>query len=394
MVTGPQQHPSAGPPPIPARCSRPTAESPTLGRTDPQHSAKRKKRTGRSLLPQHQLSAQRPAGSGWEAPLPRDLCTNPAAAPAPVSPSFQPPTLPSMSLPLSGKMASALPSLPLHGAHPPRLAGAGLPRRSQTAAILLVGWSAGRARRALSVHFTKALCALEASGGGLGAAGGWRGRVGWGGTARGVRRAAPNTGGRIDSEARSLGHRTRPLPPPQHPAGGRHYSQLRPLVANLKERGKFSSRSARRTAWRRSGGGVGGLSGPASGLCGAPSDCRGLRWQRSFPQSVRELRSFPSAPIPVLLQGTARGNGSALCGPGGPLGAAAPPTTSPPRSARPQPLRRSEGGEAAAGVSFDAHQGLSEPPSVRKRGAPDKSGAGSRSPASMEPPHAGDWRSH
>ncbi|XP_068016995.1 uncharacterized protein [Melanerpes formicivorus] len=45
-----------------------------------------------------------------------------------------------MSLPLSGKMASALPSLPLHGAHPPRLAGAGLPRRSQTAAILLMGY--------------------------------------------------------------------------------------------------------------------------------------------------------------------------------------------------------------------------------------------------------------
>lgn len=44
-----------------------------------------------------------------------------------------------MSLPLSGKMASALPSLPLHGAHPPRLTGAGLPRRSQTAAILLTG---------------------------------------------------------------------------------------------------------------------------------------------------------------------------------------------------------------------------------------------------------------
>lgn len=193
MVTGPQQHTSAGPPPIPARCSRPTAESPALGRTDPQHSAKRKKRTGRSHLPRHQLSAQRPAGSGWEAPLPRDLCTNPAAAPAPVSPSFQPPTLPSMSLPLSGKMASALPSLPLHGAHPPRLAGAGLPRRSQTAAILLVGWSAGCTRRALSVHFTKALCALTENGGGQGAAGGWWGRAGRGrngerGPARGPER--------------------------------------------------------------------------------------------------------------------------------------------------------------------------------------------------------------
>lgn len=74
--------------------------------------------------------------------MPWDLCTNPAAtaaAAAPVPPSLQPPTLPSMSLPLSGKMASALPSLPLHGAHPPRLTGAGLPRRSQTAAILLTG---------------------------------------------------------------------------------------------------------------------------------------------------------------------------------------------------------------------------------------------------------------
>lgn len=138
---------------------------------------------------------------------------------------------------------------------------------------------------------------------------------------------------------------------------------------------------------------MGGLSGPASRRCGALSDCRGLGRQRSFPQSVRERRSFPSAPIPVLLRETARGERSALCGPGGQLGSAAPPATSPPRSARPQPLRRSEGGEAAAGVSFDAHQGLSESPSVRKRGAPDKSGAGSRCPASMEPPHAGDRRS-
>lgn len=83
---------------------------------------------------------QNPTGTSSKAPLPWDLCTNPAAAAAaPVPPSLQPPTLPSMSLPLSGKMASALPSLPLHGAHPPRLTGAGLPRRSQTAAILLTG---------------------------------------------------------------------------------------------------------------------------------------------------------------------------------------------------------------------------------------------------------------
>lgn len=52
-----------------------------------------------------------------------------------------------------------------------------------------------------------------------------------------------------------------------------------------------------------------------------------------------------------------------------------------------------EGGGAVAGVSFDAHQGLSEPPSVRKLGAPDKSWAGSSYPASMEPPQSGDWRS-
>ncbi|KAM6301716.1 uncharacterized protein O3Q21_013316 [Podargus strigoides] len=59
------------------------------------------------------------------------------------------------------------------------------------------------------------------------------------------------------------------------------------------------------------------------------------------------------------------------------------------RASAPPAIRLSEGGEAAAGVSFDAHQGLSEPPSVRKLGAPNKSWAGSSYRASMEPPQAG-----
>lgn len=50
------------------------------------------------------------------------------------------------------------------------------------------------------------------------------------------------------------------------------------------------------------------------------------------------------------------------------------------------------GGREAAGLSLDAHQGPSEPVAVRKLGAADKSGAGSASPASMEPPRAGHGR--
>lgn len=102
--------------------------------------------------------------------MPWDLCTNPAAAAAPVSPSFQPPTLPSMSLPLSGKMASALPSLPLHGAHPPRLAGAGLPRRSQTAAILLMGWERSLHPPSPQCPFCNSALHVTLNGSGLGAA--------------------------------------------------------------------------------------------------------------------------------------------------------------------------------------------------------------------------------
>lgn len=129
------------------------------------------------------------------------------------------------------------------------------------------------------------------------------------------------------------------------------------------------------------------VSPPANGTRGAGTVClypgrRELAGgeARSASEGRRSSCRSYRAPLPFAISPPSfRCARSSLCLPG--------PASAPPA------IRLIEGGEAAAGVSFDAHQGLSEPPSVRKLGAPDKSWAGSSYPVSMEPPQSGDWRS-
>ncbi|XP_040979916.1 uncharacterized protein LOC121233364 [Aquila chrysaetos chrysaetos] len=288
-------------------------------------------------------------------------------------------------------MASALPSLPLHGAYPPRLAGAGLPRRSQTAAILLMGWECSLRPPSPQCPFYNSALHVTLNGSGLGAA------------------ETPDCGVNFRHKVREK---------PGRPAGS--HTRRGTYLRGGEEGGE-------------KGEGAGALTETRSGRCGG--------FDRISPvKKTVEAESLPRSVLRLIYKGTRRAvneprfpfrerhlgsrYGLLLSGPAGAgkargspasqgrrsfcrlHGTPLPSTTSPPSScsartppclpcpaSAPPAIRLIEGGEAVAGVSFDAHQGLSEPPSVRKLGAPDKSWAGSSYPASMEPPQSGDWRS-